>query len=454
MRILWVKMGGLWPATTGGRVRSMRTLVELARRHEVSVITTHGPGDDPDGLSQRLTACQRVISIPYVVPKRGSATFPAAVARSWFSRYPVDLWKWQMPEMRRQVGEFMRSGAVDLCVSDFLFASVNVPMGGTVPVVLFEHNVEYMIWERLCALETHPVRRALLELEWRKVRAREADACRCADLTIAVSENDRERLEAIAPGIRAASIPTGVDTRYFSPNGFHEVPARLVFCGSMDWHPNEDAAVHFVDEMLPRIRAQVPGVTFSIIGRNPSARVRALAEHAGVSVTGTLDDVRPSIAEGAVYVVPLRAGGGTRLKIFEALAMGKAVVSTTVGAEGLQLESGRHFLAADGPAQFSDAVVSLLKDPARRRALGDEGRTLVDACYSWPTVARRFEELCEEVAAEHGYARGRAANGAHLPRERSARLRGAGIVAGEHAELGWSHHHSGQRPRPMAGRTA
>jgi glycosyltransferase involved in cell wall biosynthesis len=454
MRILWVKMGGLWPATTGGRVRSIRTLRELARRHDVSVITTHAPGDDPEGLSQQLSDCQCVTSIPYVPPKRGSASFPAAVARSWFSRYPVDLWKWQVPEVQRQVRESIRNGRVDLCVSDFLFASVNVPMGGDVPVVLFEHNVEYMIWQRLCALETHPLRRALFEIEWRKLRAREADACRRADLTIAVSEHDRDRLQALAPGIRAAAIPTGVDTRYFSPNGFHEVPMRLVFCGSMDWHPNEDAAVHFVDAMLPRIRAEVPDVTFSIIGRNPSARVRALAEVPGVSVTGTLDDVRPAIAEGAVYVVPLRAGGGTRLKIFEALAMGKAVVSTTVGAEGLELDPGRHFIAADGAAPFSEAVIALLKDPARRRALGYEGRTLVDAYYSWPTVARRFEELCEEVAAEHGYVRGRAASGAHLPRERSTRSRGAGVVAGEHADIGWTHHHPGQQPRPVEGRTA
>ena len=451
MRILWVKMNGLWPATTGGRVRSMRTLKELAKRHDVTVITTHGPDDYPEGLSQQLSDCQRVISIPYVPPKHGSAAFPAAVARSWFSRYPVDLWKWQVPEVERQVREAMQSGTVDLCVADFLFASVNVPMDGDVPVVLFEHNVEYLIWQRLCALENNPVRRALFEIEWRKLRAREADACRRAALTIAVSEADRERLEAIAPGIRAAAIPTGVDTRYFSPNGFHEVPARLVFSGSMDWHPNEDAAIQFVETMLPRIRAEVPDATFSIIGRNPSARVRALADVPGVFVTGTLADVRPAIAEGAVYVVPLRAGGGTRLKIFEALAMGKAVVSTTVGAEGLELESGRHFVAADGAAQFSDAVIALLRDPARRQSLGREGRGLVDACYAWPIVARRFEELCEEVAAEHGYARGLASSRAHLPRKRPARPRGTGPLAGEHDDLGWSHHHPGQRPRPVAG---
>lgn len=446
MRILWVKMGGLWPSTTGGRVRSLRTISELARRHEVTVITTHGPGDDPEGLAERLSDCQRVVSIPYVPPKRGSAAFPAAVARSWFSRYPVDLCKWQVPEVRQQVEELMQSGAVDLCVTDFLFAAVNVPMGGPVPTVLFEHNVEYIIWQRLCALETNPVKRALFEIEWRKLRASEAAACRRADLTIAVSDDDRDRLKDIAPGISAASIPTGVDTTYFSPNRSIEVPSRLVFSGSMDWHPNEDAVLYFADTILPRIRAEVPDVSFTVVGRNPTARVRALAEQPGIFITGTVDDVRPSIAEGSVYVVPLRAGGGTRLKIFEALAMAQPVVSTTVGAEGLGLEPGRHFVAADDPGDFANSVIELLRDPVRRLALGDAGRELVEACYSWPTVARRFEELCEKAVTDHGYARERAdrreaVQRAHLSRGGSPRHRGTGVVAREHAEVSWSHPH-------------
>ena len=235
----------------------------------------------------------------------------------------------------QKVRSLVDSGTIDLCVSDFLFAAANVPTDGTTPVVLFEHNVEYMIWQRLCALETRPWRRALFEIEWRKLRAREADACRAADLTIAVSEDDRRRLEALAPGIRAASIPTGVDTNYFMPDGRQERANRLVFSGSMDWHPNEDAVVYFADAILPRIRAEIPDATLTVVGRNPTARLREVAARAGIDVTGTVDDVRPSIGEAAVYVVPLRAGGGTRLKIFEALAMAKPVVSTTVGAEGL-----------------------------------------------------------------------------------------------------------------------
>src|SRR2546425_8402557 len=194
MRVLGVKMGGLWPSTTGGRVRSLQIVSELSRRHRVTVVTTHGPGDDPEGLARRLSHCQRVVSLPYTVPKRGSAAFPGAVVRSWFSPYPVDLWKWQVPAVRDEVQALMADGSIDVCASDFLFAAANVPLGGHTPVVLFEHNVEYLIWQRLAELESNPARRALFELEWRKLRACEAEACRQASLTIAGSQGDRRRL--------------------------------------------------------------------------------------------------------------------------------------------------------------------------------------------------------------------------------------------------------------------
>ncbi|HEY6360385.1 MAG TPA: glycosyltransferase family 4 protein [Vicinamibacterales bacterium] len=419
MRILWVKMGGLWPCTTGGRVRSLQTISALAQRHQVTVITTHGPADDPEGLQRRLSRCRQVISVPYAAPKRGSASFAAALAQSWLSPDPVELWKWRVPAVRDRVRAILEGGSIDLCVADFLLAAANVPLGGPVPVVLFQHNVEYLIWKRLSELETSPWRRALFDIEWRKLRAREAEACRRADLTIAVSEDDRRRLAALAPGSRMSAIPTGVDTSYFVQNGFRPVPTRLVFGGSMDWHPNEDAVLYFADAILPRIRAEVPDVSLTVVGRNPSARLRELGERSGIFVTGTVEDVRPFIGEAAVYVVPLRAGGGTRLKIFEALAMSKAVVSTTVGAEGLGLETGRHFVAADEPQHFADEVVALLRNPEQRRMLGQAGRHLVERYYSWPMVAREFERQCEEVIGERGVARAAVAHGAPPLRART-----------------------------------
>jgi glycosyltransferase involved in cell wall biosynthesis len=398
MRILWVKVGGLWPLNTGGRLRSFHTIAELARRHRVTVLTTHGPADDPEGLAGRLADCDQVVSVPYALPGHDSARFALALVRSWLSPLPVDIWRCRVPVLRSEVARHMATGHVDLCVVDYLAATPNAALDGPVPTVLFSHNVEYMIWKRLSQVETRLWRRALLEIEWRKMRRYEARACARVRLTVAVSDADRAVLAGHAPGARVCAIPTGVDTAYFTPNGTPERPRALAFTASMDWFPNEDGIVHFIEAVLPRIRGEVPDVTLTVVGRNPSPRVRRLGAIPGVRVTGTVDDVRPYVAEATVCVVPLRVGGGTRLKIFEALAMGKAVVSTTVGAEGLPLVPGTHFLQVDDPAGFADAVVALLRDPGRRRALGSAGRRLVEERYSWSQVAREFEAMCEEVA--------------------------------------------------------
>ncbi|MBI4609218.1 MAG: glycosyltransferase [Candidatus Rokubacteria bacterium] len=399
MRILWVKVGGLWPLTSGGRLRSFHIVSELSRRHRLILLTTHGPADDPGALAARLPRCERIVSLPYAIPKYRSAGFALAVLRSWLSPLPVDILRFRVPSLSGEVRRIQGSEKVDVCVADFLSATPNVPLDGPVPVVLFAHNVEHMIWKRLSENEPRLWRRLLLEIEWRKMRRYEADVCRRAASTITVSDLDRALLLALAPTARMWVTPTGVDTSYFVPDGRREARAAVVFTGSMDWYPNEDAVLWFVDAVLPRIRREVPEASFTVVGRNPTRRLLAAVAEAGVRVTGTVDDVRPYIAEAAVYAVPLRIGGGTRLKIFEALAMGKAVVSTAVGAEGLPLAPGENFLQADEPEEFARAVVSLLRDPARRRQLGMAGRRLVEERYAWPEVTRRFAGQCGEAAA-------------------------------------------------------
>ena len=176
----------------------------------------------------------------------------------------------------------------------------------------------------------------------------------------------------------------------------------------MDWLPNEDAMEFFCREILPRVRAEEPAVTLSIVGRAPTPAVRALANERGIRVTGRVDDVRPYVREGAVYIVPLRIGGGTRLKIFEAMSMGKAVVSTTVGAEGLPVESGQHLAIADEPRAFTRQVVRLLRDVERRRALESAARALVVDRYDWSAVAGALESALVSIA-------GRGSRAASIP---------------------------------------
>jgi len=214
-------------------------------------------------------------------------------------------------------------------------------------------------------------------------------------LVLAVSDADGDTFGRLYPdAVRTPmhTVQTGVDTSYFTPMPSTERRGHLVFTGSMDWLPNEDGMTYFVRDILPRIRQVEPDVTLSIIGRTPTPAVRRLAEQAGIEVTGRVDDVRPHVAAGEVYIVPLRIGGGTRLKIFEAMSMGKAVVSTTVGAEGLPVTHGRDIIIADEPARFAQAVIHMIRDRDARRQIEEAARRLVVERYDWGAVATNFEE--------------------------------------------------------------
>jgi glycosyltransferase involved in cell wall biosynthesis len=233
----------------------------------------------------------------------------------------------------------------------------------------------------------------------------EARALARFDGVLAVSNADRDTFTRLYPGaIRQPVhvVPTGVDTDYFTPQRSSPDSRGLVFTGSMDWLPNEDAMTFFCRDVLPLVRAAEPAASLTIVGRTPTGAVSALASGDAVRVTGRVEDVRPYMQEAAVYVVPLRIGGGTRLKIFEAMAMGKAVVSTTVGAEGLPIQNGEHLLLADTPAAFASAVIDLLRNPARRVQLGSAARTLVVDRYDWSAVAAELESALLRFASRAG----------------------------------------------------
>lgn len=409
MRILWVKVGGIWPPNSGGRLRSYHLIKELAREHDLCVLTTHSPDDLRDGGREPPDLAAEVLSFPHAAPKRRDFRFARALLRSWFSREPVDMLRCYSPALRAEVEKRLRSGRYDLCVADFLFSVPNVDFDAGVPVLLFAHNVEHMIWKRVAGTTRSPIRRLALEIEWRKSRRYEAMACRRANHVVAVSDADRALLSEMAPSASVDVVPTGVDVDFYAPTSSAESPAELVYVGSMDWYPNEDGVTWFISEALPLVRKQFPAVRMTIVGRNPTRELRRLATTSGIRVTGTVDDVRRFLDKASLCIVPLRIGGGTRLKIFEALAMGKATVSTSIGAEGLPVSPGRDIVIADGASDFADAVIDLLQNPDRRRALGIAGRRLVVGHHSWSQVARNFDKYCRlalppvrELSAEAG----------------------------------------------------
>jgi polysaccharide biosynthesis protein PslH len=404
MKILWLNSGLLLPLDKGGRLRTWHLMRHLARDHEVTYVSFADPDENPANISGMREVCSRIETIPRRDPPKGSPTFYLDTAKYLLNPLPYAVAKYRSPEYQERVRNLLERERFDVVVCDFLFPIVNLPASLPCPSVLFTHNVESEIWRRHVETQKNGLQRALLRTQWRRMLKGEGAAMGRFDVVLAVSDADAATLRTLYARDVAAPIhvvKTGVDTAFFAPDAARQAnPKHLVFTGSMDWLPNEDAIQFFVRDVMPLIRRELD-VTFWVVGRDPSTTVRRLGEeNPDVRVTGTVPDVRPYIDRAGVYVVPLRIGGGTRIKIFEAMAMGKPVVSTRVGAEGLPVSHGANIILADDQHSIARETVALLKDAAARRRLGRAARRLVVDNYTWDRAARRFGDICESVVAK------------------------------------------------------
>ncbi len=400
MKILWVKAGGLVPLDTGGKIRSYHILRQLSRRHIVTFFTFYA--EHPDDCHEELSAVfARVIRHPLRLPNSRGLRDLVNFAPYLLSSQPYQINRYCQPRLASALGDLLRTEEFDVIVCDFLAAAGIIPWNFPCPKLLFTHNVEALIWKRHYEVARNPFWKAFCLREWWTTARAERRYLNLADQVLTVSEADRDFFARTIEPAKITVIPTGVDLDFFQSAAGEEQTSTLVFTGSMDWMPNEDAIFYFVEETLPRIRRQVPNVSLQVVGRRPSPRLLELARTTeGVQVTGKVEDIRPYVQRGAVYIVPLRVGSGTRLKIFEAMAMGKAVVSTSIGAEGLPVLSGRDVLIADEPEAFAGAVVGLLQDRVRRDELGRAARQFVAQKYGWDSVAQYFESALETLVRQ------------------------------------------------------
>lgn len=397
MRILWLKTELLHPVDKGGRIRTYNMLRALKREHHITYLTLDNGRAAPDAAERATEYCHELIRVPFTEAPRRSVRFWWELARNLVSRLPYAVAKYRWAGMEAAIRRCVAHDAVDVLVCDFLAPSPNVPDGLAVPKVLFQHNVEALIWKRHAEVRTGRLARRYFREQWRRMERCEQTECRRYDRVIAVSPEDTALLRDQYGLTDVADVPTGVDTEYFAPGGrAMRKPGHLVFTGTMDWLPNEDGIRWFAEDILPRLKQLVPDVTVTVVGRNPPEAIRALAARdPAIRVTGTVPDVRPYMEAAAVFVVPLRIGGGTRLKIFEAMAMECPVVSTSIGAEGLPLDNGLHLRLADDAATFASAVADLLSHPDHARELASAAARLVREQYAWDQVAQRFADQCE-----------------------------------------------------------
>lgn len=273
-------------------------------------------------------------------------------------------------------------------------------------VVFDDHNAEYVL--QRSAYESDRGRPSRFHaaaysfIQWHKLAPFERQVCLHAGNVAAVSDQDAQNLAALDHRIKPTVIPNGVDLETFVPSDqvcakpLAEVSA--VFTGKMDFRPNVDAALWFADAILPVLRQEIPLAHVSFVGQRPSPAVQSLGTRPGVQVTGWVADTRPYISDASVYVVPLRMGGGTRLKVLEAMAMGKAIVSTKLGVEGIACEPGRDLVVADDARDFAQAVCMLMRDAGRRKELGESARRLAERAYDWQKIVPKFDAIYDSAA--------------------------------------------------------
>jgi glycosyltransferase involved in cell wall biosynthesis len=386
-RLLFLCQTLPYPPDTGVAVRTYNVLRLLAREFDVTALCFYRAAErtSSDDLQRSVKGLQPLAHVEaFPIPQEHSkARFVFDHVRSLVSRRAYTVWAYESTEFRQRVRELVNNMEFQLVHMDSLDLVGYLPWLSGLPVVCVHHNVESALLRRRAAT-TRGLAGRYIALQARLTEMEERRWCPAVSLNIAVSDADRDVFQEIAPSARFVVVPNGVDTLNFQP--MDASVEGIVFVGGYSWQPNRDAMEHFCLKVLPLLRARgiYAGVTW--VGRVPDVVKHEYAERFGVNLTGYVDDIRPLVQRAACYVAPLLAGGGTRLKILDAWAMGKAVVSTAVGCEGLEARDGENILVRDSAEDFADGVEAVLADGELRRRLGAEARRTAEKRYNWEVI--------------------------------------------------------------------
>jgi glycosyltransferase involved in cell wall biosynthesis len=401
MRILWVKADKLLPVESGGNIRSYHVLRHLSSHHQVTFYSYYG--GEPDGAYERDLSEQLPGAVAVCTGKEDHSGARRALDYLFHlgAETPYAVSRFATLRVQQQMRDWFEQERFDIAVCDFLDVAVNFPARLTIPSVLFQHNVESEIWRRHAETAGNPALKAMYGMEFRKMLRYEQRAVQKFHHVIAVSENDRALMTQWTDNGRVTVVPTGVDLSAYRPNPTAPEPSPLItFVGAMDWEPNADGVDYFCTEIWPAVKAEIPEARFRIVGRNPVRRVQKWASES-IEITGRVPSVVEHLQQSAVVIVPLRIGGGTRLKIYEAMATAKAVVSTTVGAEGLDVHHGRDIMLADDPRSFAQAIIMLMRDRDLRKRY-EKAAAETAGQFDWPVIADRFGEVLQSVVNKQG----------------------------------------------------
>lgn len=404
MRLLILTPQFPYPPHQGTIIRNYNLIRQLAERHEIKLLTFVEDPKEMEVSGPLKVCCAAIHAVP--MPRRNMLD---RIRDTLLSPLPDMGLRLESEAMHQRLAALLESDSYDVVqiegieMGPYLLqvADDRRRMAGDRPLIVFDdHNCEYLLQRR--AFETdirqpsHWVGAFYSFIQWKKLARYERRCCEAADRVVVVSEADGEALKRLVPGLEVTVAPNGVDVADYDPRRVEPLdlgPAAIVFTGKMDFRPNVDGVLWFYRQVLPRIRARVPQVHFYIVGQRPHRRLEPLTNDPAVTITGFVPHIQPYIAGATVYVVPLRMGGGTRLKLLEAMALGRAIVSTSLGCEGFPLTPGKHLLVGDEPAAFAQAVVALLRDPIRRASLGRAARAFAVEGYEWSAIVPHLEEV-------------------------------------------------------------
>lgn len=413
MKVLFLSQIVPYPPHGGVLQRGYNIVREIARRHELHLLAfVHRDIlKTPAEVEQSCSALQGFCrSVQYfdLWPKRSRLDRVLAIGAGLALPEPFSVIAHRSAAFARRIREVVREQKIDVVHYDTIALARFMDCAADIPSILTHHNIESQLMARRAAVERWPAS-AYLAMQTRKLVTYEKSMSPRFDVNVMMSDLDAEALRQLTPGVETAVVPNGVDVSYFSP-GDEPAETAMIYTGGMNMFANRDAVMNFVDNIWPAVKAARPDARFDIVGQDPPAELLQRAQRdPGLKIHGYVDDIRPLVRKAAVYVVPIRVGGGTRLKVLDALAQGKAIVSTAVGCEGIQVTDRKNILIENEPAAFAGQVVALLNEPARRRELGAAARDLAESQYAWGPIGERLLQAYERAIARRRAASGRAA---------------------------------------------
>jgi len=397
MNILFLSTENPFPPDHGHYIRTYNILKYIARHHNIYFLAFVKNEEDFKYVEPIRKICKSadVFINPYDVSRY---KFYLSLMLNIFSPLPYIAQKYYQKNMKQKMKEVLKENKIDIVHFDMLHLSRYRREIQNIPTTLTEHNVESLRILSLLKNSKNLIFKTFMYLQYIKLKRFEKRICPNFDICVTVSEYDLKALKAISPSAKFVVVPNGVDTSYFAPDGFSHVPDSLIWVGGMNSMYNKEAVDFFVNEIFPLIEKEIPNVKFTVIGKSPTKKLLHLSKINGnVKAIGYVDDVRPYINSAAVYVASIKSGGGTKLKVLNALSMAKPVVTTSVGAEGIEVNDNEHLLIADDPELFAKKTVELLRNPEVAGKLGENGRNLMIEKYDWGIIGKKMNKVYDEL---------------------------------------------------------